>query len=177
VISDIASFIRYFEGVHRRTVRDVSGLPEEAETWMPAPADDEEASWGIPRIVRHIAEARGFFASAFRGDGWVWTELEESPARGAWVPMLQRSFEDLERAIGDVRDERLTEKAELIGGFGRPVSAWRFLMMMAEHEVHHRSQLDTYAGLNGWPVQQIFGQRFEDVAALREEEERRARGE
>jgi hypothetical protein len=25
-------------------------------------------------------------------------------------------------------------------------------MMMIEHEVHHRSQIDAYAGLNGWPV-------------------------
>jgi uncharacterized damage-inducible protein DinB len=27
------------------------------------------------------------------------------------------------------------------------LSGWRILMMMLEHEVHHRSQIDTYAGL------------------------------
>jgi uncharacterized damage-inducible protein DinB len=176
VISDIASFLRYFEGVHKRTVRDVSVLPEAAERWTPEPGPDEEASWGPPRIVRHIAEARGFFASAFRGDGWVWTELPESPSRDAWVPLLERSFADLERALADVSQERLMEKVDLIGGPGRPVSGWRLLMMMNEHEVHHRSQLATYAGLNGWPVKQIFGRTYESVAAQQEEEERRVRG-
>lgn len=175
MISDIASFLRYFEGVHKRTVRDVSALPEAAERWKPEPRPDEEASWGAPRIIRHIAEARGFFASAFRDDGWVWTDLPESPSRDAWGPLLDRSFSDLEKALADVPQERLTEKVELIGGLGRPVSAWRLLMMMAEHEVHHRSQLATYAGLNGWPVQQIFGQRYEDVVAQREAELRRSR--
>ena len=29
-------------------------------------------------------------------------------------------------------------------------------MMMIENEVHHRSQIDAYAGLEGWPVPDIF---------------------
>jgi hypothetical protein len=37
-------------------------------------------------------------------------------------------------------------------------------MMMLEHDVHHRSQIDTYAGLEQWPVQQIFGRTAEEVA-------------
>lgn len=176
MISDIASFLRYFEGVHRRTVRDVSALPKAAETWLPEPGNDEEAGWGVPTIVRHIAEARGFFASAFRGDGWVWSDLPETPTTDTWVPVLEASFEELRRSLESAPEERLRAKVELIGGRGRPVSGWRLLMMMTEHEVHHRSQLATYAGLNGWPVHQIFGQRYEDVAAQREEEERKARG-
>jgi hypothetical protein len=36
-------------------------------------------------------------------------------------------------------------------------------MMMAEHDIHHRSQIDAYAGVMSWPVQQIFGRRAEDV--------------
>jgi len=39
-------------------------------------------------------------------------------------------------------------------------------MMMLEHEVHHRSQIDTYAGLMGWPVPHIFGRSKESIDAL-----------
>jgi uncharacterized damage-inducible protein DinB len=39
-------------------------------------------------------------------------------------------------------------------------------MMMLEHEVHHRSQIDTYAGLLGWPVPQIFERTYESISAL-----------
>ena len=37
------------------------------------------------------------------------------------------------------------------------------LMMMAEHDIHHRSQIMTYAGINRWPVQQVFGRTYEEV--------------
>jgi hypothetical protein len=39
-------------------------------------------------------------------------------------------------------------------------------MMNVEHEVHHRSQIDSYAGLEGWPVPDIFGRSWESIAAL-----------
>ena len=37
--------------------------------------------------------------------------------------------------------------------------------------MHHRSQIDTYAGLQGWPVPDIFDRSAESVAA-RESEQR-----
>jgi hypothetical protein len=46
-------------------------------------------------------------------------------------------------------------------------------MMMLEHEVHHRSQIDTYAGLQGWPVPQIFERTFESITELQEEQRAR----
>lgn len=48
-------------------------------------------------------------------------------------------------------------------------------MMLVEHEVHHRAQLSTYAGLNGWPVRQTFDRTNEWVVGRREEEQRKAR--
>ena len=41
-------------------------------------------------------------------------------------------------------------------------------MMMAEHDVHHRSQIDAYAGINGWPIEHIFGRTAEQVTSERE---------
>ncbi len=48
------------------------------------------------------------------------------------------------------------------------LSGWRLLMMMLEHEIHHRSQVDTYAGLQGWPVPDIYGRSAEQVGLQRE---------
>ena len=58
----------------------------------------------------------------------------------------------------------------------RTMSAWRTLLMMTEHEVHHRSQIATYAGLNGWPVHQIFGRTNESVVSQRDVQLRRRGG-
>jgi uncharacterized damage-inducible protein DinB len=41
-------------------------------------------------------------------------------------------------------------------------------MMMVEHEVHHRSQIDTYAGLNGWEPPHIYGRSAEQVGLARD---------
>ena len=171
MIADVASFLRYFEGIHARTVRDVGVLPREAESWRPPPSDDAEASWGVPEIVRHIAEARRFFTSAFLGKGWVWDDWpEQLGSRESWVPALDASRDEVVAALGNAPEERLSARVEAIAGEGRPLSAWRLLMMMTEHEVHHRSQIETYAGLNGWPVNQIFGRTNEWVVAQRDSE-------
>lgn len=174
MLSDVASFLRYFEGVHRRTVRDVGALPPDAETWKPPPPPhdaDEESAWGVPEIVRHIAEARLFFASAFAGPGWVWDPWPDRlEARSSWVPALQTSLERFRSTVEPVPAERLRARVEALDGEGASISAWRTLMMMVEHEVHHRSQIETYAGLNGWPVNQIFGRTYESVVAQLEGE-------
>ncbi|MGH2710866.1 MAG: DinB family protein [Actinomycetota bacterium] len=169
MISDVPAFLRYFEGVHARTVRDVSALPEEAESWRPPPSKDAEASWGVPEIVRHIAEARRFFTSAFLGNGWVWDDWPDTlPRKASWVPALDASRDELVGTLADAGDEQLHARVDPIAKEGRSLSGWRLLMMMVEHEVHHRSQLQTYAGLNSWPVNQIFGRTNEWVVAQRE---------
>ena len=67
----------------------------------------------------------------------------------------------------------LTRRIEMIDTPGATLSGWRLLMMMLEHEVHHRSQIDTYAGLEGWPVPDIFGRSAESIDALQESERTR----
>ena len=169
MITDVRSFLRYFEGVHGRTVRDVSSLPEEAESWVPPASSDEEASWGVPRIVGHIAEARRFFAGAFLDRGWVWEAWPDAlERREAWVPALERSRDDFTASLADVPDDLLLRRVPMLDEPDRRLAAWRTLMMMVEHEVHHRSQLATYAGQNGWPVHQIFGRTNEWVVSQRE---------
>ncbi|HWC31746.1 MAG TPA: DinB family protein [Actinomycetota bacterium] len=172
MISDVASFVRYFGGIHRRTVRAVSALPASAERWRPS-SGDGEAAWGVPEIVRHIAEARLFFASAYAGDGWVWDSWPEPvDAKPTWVPALERSAEQLAGLLEGTQEAWLSRKVEAIGGDGVMLSGWRVLMMMVEHEVHHRAQISTYAGLNGWPVHQTFDRTNEWVLERREEQVR-----
>ena len=48
------------------------------------------------------------------------------------------------------------------------LTGWRLLLMMMEHDIHHRSQIDTYAGLNGWDVPQIFNRTAEHIGTLQE---------
>jgi len=122
-----------------------------------------------------MSEARLFFANAFVGEGWVWDPWPERLDRkGDWVPALEASFETFSARVEAASEDRLRERVEAIASEGPKLSGWRVLMMMSEHEVHHRSQLETYAGLNGWPVNQIFGRSYEWVAGRLESERDRS---
>ncbi len=46
------------------------------------------------------------------------------------------------------------------------IKAWRILLAMAEHEVHHRSQLAVYLALMGVEPPQIYGLKIEDIIEL-----------
>ncbi|MED1910407.1 DinB family protein [Brevibacillus laterosporus] len=46
---------------------------------------------------------------------------------------------------------------------GYEVSAWRIIMAMTEHEIHHRGQLSAYMQANHIEPPQIFGLKIEEV--------------
>ena len=166
MITDIASYLRFFDSLRRRTERDVAALPPAAAAWRP-PAIGGEAGWSIGQIVGHIGGSRLYFASAYRGEGWIWGDVKADPHdQSTWLPWLRASGERFVALVKDTPGAWLTRRIEMIDTPGQALSGWRLLMMMLEHEVHHRSQIDAYAGLLGWPVPDIFGRSAESIDAL-----------
>src|SRR3990172_1534319 len=171
MITDIESFLRYFEAVHRRTVRDVAALPAEAEAYRPL-AGDGESAWSINDIVRHMAGSRLYFARAYRGEGWLFSDpLRPVSSQADWVLCLEEAAVEFRRRLEGTPAEWLTRRVQMIDSEGS-LSGWRILMMCLEHEVHHRSQIDTYAGLQGWPVPHIYGRSAEQVELERDRQRR-----
>lgn len=169
MFKDVDSYLRYYRGLHKRTLRDVGALPPEAESYKPQTGEGEN-SWSIPEIVRHIAGSRLYFARAYRDEGWYFgDEVAESTKRSHWLTILEGSFELFTSRLEDTPPEWLERKIKMIDTDGE-LSGWRILMMCLEHEVHHRSQLDTYAGLNAWEVPHIYGRSAEHIGTLREEQ-------
>jgi len=172
MITDIESYLRFFDSVRRRTERDVAALPPQAAAWRP-PAASGEAGWGIGQLVEHIGGSRFYFASAYRGEGWLFSPADVDRAdQQTWLPWLQSSAERFAALLRETPAAWLTRRIEMIDTPGT-LPGWRLLMMMLEHEVHHRSQIDTYAGLQGWNVPQIFERSFESVTALQAEQRAR----
>ena len=75
----------------------------------------------------------------------------------------------LHAALEGTPDAWLDRKVQMIDT-DRGLSGWRILLMMLEHDIHHRSQIDTYAGLNGWDVPDIYGRSAETIAGLQASE-------
>jgi uncharacterized damage-inducible protein DinB len=167
VLTDLDAFLRYFETVHRRTRRDVAALPPAAAAWrVPADANLAEDLWSLGQIVGHIAAARYLFTGAFLGHGWHLPDRPFDPAdQAGWLPELEASAAWMRGQLTGAPHAWLERRVDSMDHTGQ-IAGWRVLMLLVEHEVHHRSQLDTYAGLAGWPVPDLFGFSFETVEQL-----------
>jgi len=166
MITSISAFLQYFDAVNRRALRDFAALPPEADGWRPAIGEGEK-SWSINQIVGHMAGSRLYFASAYRGEGWLSPEPPDVSNRDRWLPALEESAATLREHLESTPDDWLKRKVALIDSEGA-ISGWRVLLMMVEHDIHHRSQIDTYSGINGWDVPHIYGRSAEQVGAMQD---------
>ena len=159
MIGSVAEFARYFDGVRRRTWSAVDRVGPELLGWAPRPG---EMTCGA--IVRHLAGAERFFVTKVVEDRFT-GDLDPGPAldHAATRALLEAVHrEQMGRLLGVGDAELGASRRDLDGG---TVKAWRFLMAMVEHEVHHRSQLDCYLSEAGVEPPQIYGWRMEDVVA------------
>ncbi len=174
MFTDIDGFLRYFRSVNRRAVRDVTALPPEADGWTPPLADrvamNDELAWSINKLIGHMCGSRLYFASAYRGEGWISPEPPDVSSAELWAPALDSSFEAFSRLVTEVGPDGLTRQIEMIDTPGATLSGWRVLLMMMEHDIHHRSQIDTYAGLNGWDPPDIYFRSAEMIADKQDEQ-------
>jgi uncharacterized damage-inducible protein DinB len=168
MIESVTAFLTYFDAVHRRAMRDIGALPQDADGWAP-PAGEGENSWSINVLVGHMAGSRLYFANAYRGEGWISPDPPDVSTHAAWLAALDESATLLRALLEGTPDEWLHRKVAMIDSDGA-LSGWRVLMMMIEHDIHHRSQIDTYAGLNGWPVPDIYGRSAETIRDLQPNE-------
>lgn len=161
---NIDGFLRYFEGVNKRAMRDIAALPPAADGWRPATGEGEKA-WGINQLVGHMCGSRLYFASAYSGNGWISPPPPDVSSREKWLPALAASFDEFKAKLAGTPDEWLERRIDMIDTEAT-LPGWRLLLMMMEHDIHHRSQIDTYAGLNGWDVPDIYNRSAETIGSL-----------
>jgi uncharacterized damage-inducible protein DinB len=46
---------------------------------------------------------------------------------------------------------------------GKPITVWKWLRAMVEHEIHHRGQLYTYLAILSVPTPPLYGLTSEEV--------------
>jgi uncharacterized damage-inducible protein DinB len=164
---DIDAFLRYFEGVNKRAMRDIAALPPAADGWKPTSGEGEKA-WAINTLIGHMCGSRLYFASAYCGTGWVSPKPPDVSSREKWVPALQSSFDEFKAKLSGTPNEWLDRRVDMIDSPGATLPGWRVLLMMMEHDIHHRSQIDTYAGLNGWDPPQIYNRSAETIGTMQD---------
>ena len=163
MITTVAAFQDYFEGVWRRTVDFFRTIPDDRIDWAPLAGE-----YTCGDIIRHVAACERMFVGAALDGRWRYAghDRAHGATLAAALAHLDACHADAAAALRRAGDVELHAPRPSLDEAARPVKAWRLLMAMVEHEVHHRSQLASYLTWMGVEAPDIFGLGVEDVERL-----------
>jgi uncharacterized damage-inducible protein DinB len=152
-------FLEYLPSVHGRTRRLIERIRPEDCDWRPAPD-----RFSMADIVRHLATIERYMygetvcgrPSAYPGHG---PELADGLTEV--IAFYDRMHEESVAIFESLSEDAFAGK--VITPAGSPITLWKWLRAMLEHEAHHRGQLYLLLGLRGVPTPPIYGLTSEEV--------------
>lgn len=161
-IQNIESFFKYFETIRERTLRVVRAVPPEKLEWR-----HTEGVFSPGDLARHIAATERYTftenvlgrPSRYAGCG---TDLAEGVDNV--IAFMQRMHAETVDLLRGLKPEDLAGKG--VGPQGEPITAWKLLRAMVEHEVHHRGEIYVYLALLGIPRPPLYGLTEPQLRAL-----------
>lgn len=158
MIESVPAFLSYFESVRRRTLAFCRAIPEDRIDWAPQPG-----ALSCGDVVRHLAACEQMFVAVALTGRWAYPGHERSHGAnlvGA-LAYLEACHTSAVAALGTLGDAALGQSREATGG--HPIKIWRLLMLMAEHEIHHRSQLASYLSQIGVEPPELYAMALEEA--------------
>jgi uncharacterized damage-inducible protein DinB len=157
----LATFMDYLRSVHGRTRRVVLCIPPDDLEWAPAPG-----RFTFGDVVRHLATIeRWMYAETVHGRPSRYPGHGRELADGyeATLAYCDRLHAESLELFNALTDARLDEKC--LTPAGTPITVWKWLRAMVEHEAHHRGQLYLMLGMRGVPTPPLYGLTSEEVRA------------
>jgi uncharacterized damage-inducible protein DinB len=124
----------------------------------------QEGKFTLGDLIRHLAAMERFmFAenvqfkkSRYPGHGKELAEGYDDVL--AFMSKMHRESMEIFRRLSD---EDLQKKC--LTPNETPITVWKWLRAMAEHEIHHRGQIYLYLGMLGVPTPPLYGLTSEEV--------------
>ena len=160
-IPTIQPFLQYFGNVRERTMRVARCIPADKIDWTYAPG-----KFTLGDLLRHIAATeRYMFAECVQGKPSRYTSHGRELADGFdnILSFMERVHLESMDIFAALTDEDLRKKCSTPGG--APISTWKWLRSMTEHEIHHRGQIYLYLGILAVPTPPLYGLTSEQVRA------------
>jgi uncharacterized damage-inducible protein DinB len=156
---ELDEFLHTFERVRERTRRVAACIPVDRVEWT-----YKEGAFTLGDLVRHIAVTERFiWAETVHGRpvAYVSHGRELADGRDAVLAFLDRLHEESLEQFRALTPAVLAGKCATPAGV--PLTTWKWLRMMPEHEIHHRGQLYTMLGILDVPTPPLYGMTSLDV--------------
>ncbi len=160
-LRSIEPFIEYFEKVRARTMRVVKCIPP----------DKLEHSFGEGRftlgdLARHLAVVERYTwaecvqgkPQRYSGCGREWADGLENV-----VALMERLHQESMQIFSRFTPEDLATKC--LTPEGSPITRWKALRLMGEHEIHHRGEIYACLGMLGVKTPPLYGMTSEELRA------------
>jgi uncharacterized damage-inducible protein DinB len=160
-IRTIQPFLHYFGTVRERTMRVARCIPPDKIEWTYAPG-----KFTLGDILRHLAVAeRYLWAENVQCQPSRYTTHGKELAEGyenvmAFMARLHSESMDI---FARLTDEDLQRKCQTPDHL--PITTWKWLRLMVEHESHHRGQMYLYLAMLDVETPPLYGLTSEEVRA------------
>ena len=160
-IPDLSTFLDYHKSVHERTRKVVMCIPPTDLEWAPA-----LGKFTFGDIVRHLAGIeRHMYAENVQGKRSRYTGHGRDLADGfdRVIAYYDKLHQEARAMFSALTEEQLAGRCTTPAG--TPITTWKWLRAMIEHEAHHRGQIYMMLGMRGVKTPPIYGLTEEDVVA------------
>lgn len=160
-IRSAGQFLEYWDSLRTRTRRVVACIPPDQLEWSCRPG-----AFTFGDQVRHLATIeRYMYAETVSGRPSRYPGCGRELADGydAVVSYLDRLDAESRAIIGALTETDLAARCNTPAG--TPITTWKWLRAMAEHEAHHRGQIYLMLNLIGVPTPPLYGLTSEEVQA------------
>ena len=161
-IFTVAPFLDYFEKVRARTMRLAACIPPDKLEWRCA-----EGKFTPGDLARHIAATERYvFAESVAGGRNRYSGCGRELADGydRVIQFMEQMHSESMKIFSQLSDDDLQKKCA--SAEGTPITTWKLLRSMVEHEIHHRGELYAYLGLLGVTVPPLYGLTSEQLQAI-----------
>jgi len=160
-IRDPTIFLDYLASTHKRTRRVIACIPPDDIDWAPA-----AGKFSFGDLVRHLANIeRYMYAENVHGkpSRYAGQSREYADGYDATVAYYDRLHDESRILFAALSAEQMQLKC--VTPAGVPITTYKWLRAMFEHEAHHRGQLYLMLGLRGVITPPIYGLTSEELAA------------
>jgi uncharacterized damage-inducible protein DinB len=160
-MSDIQSFLEHWRSARSRTKRVIAVIPREHLEWSPGPE-----RWTFGDLIRHLGGIeRGMYGETAAGRESRYPGHSQALASGYEdvVAYLDRCHGETMEILGAITETQWESK--VLTPAGAPITLWKWLRAMVEHEAHHRGQMYLMLGLLGVKTPPLYGLTEEEVLA------------